>query len=39
MAYVCKQLRAQSGIHNWFMDDIWAEGYTAQRIYDNAGLR
>jgi quercetin dioxygenase-like cupin family protein len=34
--YVCKQLRIQFGIRFWFTD-IWPEGYTAQRIYDEAG--
>jgi quercetin dioxygenase-like cupin family protein len=34
--YVCKQLRIQFGIRYWFTD-IWPEGYTAQRIYDDAG--
>ena len=33
---VCKQLRIQFGIRYWFTD-IWPEGYTAQRIFDEAG--
>jgi quercetin dioxygenase-like cupin family protein len=32
----CKQLRIQFGIRFWFTD-IWPEGYTSQRIYDDQG--
>jgi hypothetical protein len=35
-SHACKQLRIQFGIRYWFTD-IWPEGYTAQRIYDEAG--
>jgi cupin superfamily acireductone dioxygenase involved in methionine salvage len=33
---ICKQLRIQFGIRYWFTD-IWPEGYTAQRIFDETG--
>jgi quercetin dioxygenase-like cupin family protein len=32
----CKQLRIQFGIRFWFTD-IWPEGYTSERIYDEEG--
>jgi quercetin dioxygenase-like cupin family protein len=35
-AMPCRQLRIQFGIRYWFTD-IWPEGYTSQRIYDDLG--
>jgi quercetin dioxygenase-like cupin family protein len=35
-ALPCRQLRIQFGIRFWFTD-IWPEGYTSQRIYDDLG--
>jgi quercetin dioxygenase-like cupin family protein len=35
-AMPCRQLRIQFGIRYWFTD-IWPEGYTSQRIYDEYG--